>query len=144
MASQLRQRDDGEPLQFTDCFRYGTSKQNPRIETWWAQHSKSATIQWRDYFLDLSKKGMYNSNSLADRVALIAIYTPILRQEFIEFIILWNNHRIRKQKKRPYLVAGIPHLLYNYPQHTNGEQCGYIVPPNILQPEQDRVQGIGS
>ena len=33
IASQLRQRDNSEPLQFTDCFRYGISKQNPRIKT---------------------------------------------------------------------------------------------------------------
>ena len=37
VSQQLRARDDGEPLRFKDCFRYSTSKQNQRIESWWQQ-----------------------------------------------------------------------------------------------------------
>ncbi|KAK6429026.1 hypothetical protein LTR95_014827 [Oleoguttula sp. CCFEE 5521] len=44
-----RQLDAGvgeEALTFDDCFRYGTSKVNQRIETWWRQQ-KASTARWR-------------------------------------------------------------------------------------------------
>jgi hypothetical protein len=68
---------------------------------------------------------------MADRVAFKAVYIPILRQEMLEFVLNWNNHTIRKQPKRPYLIPGVPHLLYHYPEQKGGVQCG--VPVTIDQ-----------
>lgn len=145
LSQQLRPQEDGELLQFSDCFRYGTSKQNQRIEAWWNQQSTSSTSRWRDYFTALVEQGDYNSDILADRVAFAAIYIPIIRQELLDFVHLWNNlHRIRKQKERPHVVSGIPQLLYNYPQTAGGEQCGIRVPPEVLHELQANLQGFGT
>ena len=34
LRQQLRAQDDSQELSFSDCFRYGTSKKNQRIEAW--------------------------------------------------------------------------------------------------------------
>ena len=143
LSSQLRQRDDGEPLRFTDCFRYSTSKENSRIEAWWSQNSKSQLNRWRDYFLELSANDSYNSDSQGDRIAFLAVYIDILRQEVLEFVQLWNTHRIRKQPKRPYLVPGIPFMLYHHPEDSDGQQSGVGVPEALLAPLQQMVQTFG-
>ena len=125
LSSVSRPRDDGEPLGFTDCFKFGTSKQNPRIETWWAQLSKSATHRWRDFFVKLVHESEYLPDALSDRIALFAIYIPILRKTVAEFVHLWNMHLVRSQRERnSYLVTGIPHVLYHFPEDSGGEHCG--------------------
>lgn len=41
---------------------------------------------------------------------------PIIRTEFANFVTLWNNHVIRKQKGKDYVVSGKPFVLYHlYP-----------------------------
>ena len=35
----------------------------------------------KDYFIDLSTKELYSAQRLYDRIALIAIYMPIIREE---------------------------------------------------------------
>ncbi|KAH6952508.1 hypothetical protein BKA56DRAFT_241223 [Ilyonectria sp. MPI-CAGE-AT-0026] len=37
----------------------------------------------------------------------------MIRQEVADFTEMWNGHRIRPQKNREHLVAGIPMDLYN-------------------------------
>ena len=118
---------------------------NQRIEAWWSE-SRATTARWRQYFLELSDSGDYNPDLIAHRVAFHAVYMPILRTEFTEFISLWNNHRIRKQKDRPHAIAGIPSVLYNYPQAdcevaTSGTQCGFQFDSRILEPLQQDLQG---
>ena len=141
LSQQLRERDDGEPLEFSDCFRYGTSKMNQRIESWWQQQSVSTLARWRLYFLELNESGDYQPDNRADRLAFLAIYMPILRAEVQEFVRLWNHHRIRKQRDRPHVVAGIPHMLYHHPNETGGEQCGSSFNSELLRPIQDDLRG---
>jgi hypothetical protein len=43
---QLQQ--EAEPgLKFEDCYLYGTSTANQRIEAWWQQLSKGYLFRWR-------------------------------------------------------------------------------------------------
>lgn len=99
---------------FDGCFRYGTSTANQRIEAWWGQLTKSLLYRWRvcllvipfisslsntkkqiqDYFTGLNENGMFDSRSQADRIAFLAIYMPILREEVHKFARLWNIHTI--------------------------------------------------
>lgn len=46
LSNRLR-GSESEPLGFQDCFLFGTSTANERIEAWWGQLSKSALSQWR-------------------------------------------------------------------------------------------------
>ena len=122
----------GQPLGFSECFRYGTSKQNSRVETWWAQQSKSALGRWRAWFIELSHAGEYSSDSRADRIAFLAVYSPILRRTLFEFVSLWNRHRIRSQGNRGYLIPGKPKMLYQCPEMSGGRECGIVPPADAL------------
>ena len=72
---------------------------------------------------------------------MLAIYVLIIREELLQFIDLYNNCCcIRKQKNRPYVVSGIPIILYYYPEETEGEPCGTSVPLEALQEAQEELQ----
>jgi hypothetical protein len=134
LGNEVRQVDDRHPLDFGDTFRFGTSKQNSVIERWWRQQPFGAILQWRDCFLEYNRNEEFKADWRSDRVAFLAIYMPILR----------NDHKIRKQPKRPYLQSGIPYLLYNYPERTGGTQSGFEVPQDspTMQSIQDDIRDL--
>ncbi|KGY14487.1 hypothetical protein PABG_12650 [Paracoccidioides brasiliensis Pb03] len=68
-------------------------------------------------FLNLSHTGLYQTNTLSDRIAFLAVYMPIIRQEVTNYVSVWNNHQIRTQRKRPDGVYGRPWKLYYHPDN---------------------------
>ena len=67
------------------------------------------------FFDQLGSLGFY-TDCEADKIALLFIYFPLIRNEIYNFVNLWNNHRIRSQKKqRPNLPTGKPSVLYYTP-----------------------------
>jgi hypothetical protein len=111
---QLSQVCRDQQLTFGECFRYGTSKMNQTIEGWWRQQAR-AIGRWRRYFHELLHRREYDKDLLADRVAMLAIYMPIIAEAVDDFVGTWNTHRIRRQPQRNHHVAGIPHVLYHNP-----------------------------
>jgi hypothetical protein len=57
---------------------------------------------------------------------------PILRTEIVNFVRLWNAHRIRKQRNRPNGVFGKPWMLYYHPEPPI-EDYGLEIDPEALQ-----------
>jgi hypothetical protein len=43
----LSRTTQGNDLEFKDCYYYGSSTKNQRIESWWAQLEKSLLHRWR-------------------------------------------------------------------------------------------------
>lgn len=64
---------------------------------------------------------------LSDRIALLAVYMPILREEIHIFVRIWNAHKIRRQRNRPNCVTGQPVMLYHWPGEGVRE---YGLPPD--------------
>ena len=57
---------------------------------------------------------------MADRIALLAIYGPMIKKEIETFVDTWNMHKIRVHKKRrPWVIGGRPWYLYNDPDGLN-------------------------
>ena len=77
-------------------------------------YSIEHNIYKQNYFDNLQSVGLY-TDSEADKIALLFIYFPIIRQEVYNFVHLWNNHRIRYQKNRSSLPTGKPSVLYFTP-----------------------------
>ncbi|KAF1974177.1 hypothetical protein BU23DRAFT_567696 [Bimuria novae-zelandiae CBS 107.79] len=102
-------------LEFQECYLYGTSTANQRIEAWWDQLSKGIIFRWRNYFASLRTQGHFSKDNLADQISLYAVYILILREELYNFVRLWNSHSIRKQANRQNAVVGKPFMLYHYP-----------------------------
>ena len=57
---------------------------------------------------------MFSDTNQADRIAILFIYMPRIRADFIEFVHLWNAHRIRSQPNRPSVIHGVPIELYKF------------------------------
>ncbi|KAI0535237.1 hypothetical protein GGR58DRAFT_480081 [Xylaria digitata] len=100
----------------SSCHIWGTSKQNQRIEAWWRLLRTGSTDRWVRFADELSTTGLLNSYDDRDLIAIYAIYGPVLRTEIIEFVQLWNNHTIRRQKNRPYVISGKPSEIYETSQ----------------------------
>jgi len=110
--------DINEILQEDDiarCYLYGTSKENFRIERWWGTANQGKLQEWRVYFHELKEKGLWSPNRLADRIAFMFIYIPIIDKEIQVYVADWNAHRIRKDSRRPNHTAGRPCILYECP-----------------------------
>jgi hypothetical protein len=60
----------------------------------------------------LQAHGFYASDTVEDRVIFLFVFMPILRSEIATYVEIWNEHRIRPQRKRPNHVAGVPNQLY--------------------------------
>ncbi|OTB10518.1 hypothetical protein K445DRAFT_317135 [Daldinia sp. EC12] len=91
----------------------GPSTRNIKIESWWRLFRSGSTDRWIAFKSELINNGLFIPNDKCDQIAVYAIYGPILRKEFAEFVQIWNSHTIRKQKTRPHVRPGIPYDLYN-------------------------------
>jgi hypothetical protein len=87
----------------------------------------------QDYFIGLSKENLYSAKQQSDRIALLAVYIPIIREEVAAYVEIWNKHKIRKQKERPNVVPGKPVFNYHF-SHTKGvENCGRPIDPELVK-----------
>ncbi|KAL4860997.1 hypothetical protein BDV12DRAFT_191372 [Aspergillus spectabilis] len=68
-----------------------------------------------EYFYALQEEGKFSINRLGDRIALYTIYMPLIQTQITSFVRTWNQHQIRKQSNRPYLVPGKPWMNYHFP-----------------------------
>jgi len=64
--------------------------------------------------------------SESDVITMAVIYVPIIREQVEHFAHRSNIHFIRKQRNRPYLIAGKSVQNYFHAQHRNPdvEYCG--------------------
>jgi hypothetical protein len=64
----------------------------------------------------LAHTGGYNSQNAWDKIALLALYMPRIRNEVHRFIDLWNIHPIKADKSRPNAVSRKLFRLYKKPK----------------------------
>jgi len=95
---------------------YGTSTSNQRIESWWAQLTKTATGIWIQFFGNLRTTDQFSKDRNADVIALLAVYFPVIRLQVEQFVDNWNTHQIRKQPYRPKTISGRPYNLFWRPR----------------------------
>jgi hypothetical protein len=63
----------------------------------------------------MQQDGLFDKASLADQIAILALYLPVIRNDLFNFVRLWNSHNIRAQRRRPGVVSGKPYMLYHHP-----------------------------
>jgi hypothetical protein len=71
--------EEYDAIRITDCYIYGPSTGNVRIEGLWRQQRYTTTGPWISYFKLLSLSGFYEQQSLADKMVLLYIFMPIIR-----------------------------------------------------------------
>ncbi|KAI8957879.1 hypothetical protein F5Y11DRAFT_338003 [Daldinia sp. FL1419] len=99
---------DGSVVEFGDCFYYGRSMDNTRIEFWWGQLQRSCLNRWRSLFHRMEAERTWIFGDLACQIALLAVYVPIIENEIKIFVKLWNNHDVRTQRNRANALRGRP------------------------------------
>ena len=58
------------------------------------------------------------------RFSMMYVMIPIIQRELDEFKdLIWNTHRIRKQKG-VYIPDGIPNHIFSFPEKYGMEECG--------------------
>jgi hypothetical protein len=95
-----------------DCFIWGPSVHNVKIEGLWRQLRFVQTGSWLKLFAFLKKCDLYRWWNPADKVVLLFVFMPLIRAELIEFVNDHNAYPIRAQPKREYHIAGVPEELY--------------------------------
>jgi hypothetical protein len=67
---------------------------------------------------------------------------PLIREEVFGFVRLWNAHKIRKQRNRPFLPVGQPIWLYNHPTADNPD---FALPadPRTIELMQEKLEAFG-
>jgi hypothetical protein len=86
----------------------------------------------KDYFLTLNQDRLFEQHQASDRIAILAIYMPLIRNALCDFVRLWNVHSIRKQKNRPNGVSGKPFFLYFHPEKEGAEDYGLLPDRTLL------------
>jgi hypothetical protein len=120
-----------DTLPVTDCFWFGPSTANQRIENWWLRLLTTQLEWWITYFRYLEANGFFASGQIADITVLLFVFMPILRQEINSFVQTWNDHRIRKQGKLANHVPGVPNQLYEL-RPNSGERLGFRPNRDVL------------
>ncbi|EED21282.1 hypothetical protein TSTA_085130 [Talaromyces stipitatus ATCC 10500] len=131
-AQHALYKKHNENATISDCYWYGTSTSNQRIEAWWSQLTKSCIFRWWDYFQTLNRDRLFEQDQISDRIAILAVYMPFIRDELYKFIRLWNVHTIRKQKNQPSGVFGKPFFLYHYPEDRDAHVYGLLPDDSLL------------
>lgn len=58
ISNKKRSQADGSDLTFSQAFKYGTSKDNSRIESWWEEQSRCSLTRWRAHWHELTEGGL--------------------------------------------------------------------------------------
>lgn len=98
-----------------ECFLYGRSVSNQRIEAWWAFLRKSYSTWWINYFKDLRDSGLYNDSDVFHVECLRFCFMTLIQAELDEVLKHWNLHQIRPSNNRES-PPGKPDVLYFLPE----------------------------
>jgi len=132
--------EEYDSLRITDCYIYDPSTRNIRVERLWRQQRDTATGSWISYFKLLSLSGLFEQQTLADKVVLLFVFMPIIRLELQTFVDTYNAHPIRTQRNRAYHVAGVPGELYA--DHTR--RCGFSLDLDVHSQWEAQVAQYGT
>ena len=121
------EEEEIQQVRLSDCYWYGPSTRNIRIEGLWRQQRQQTTGPWLRYFRTLTDLGLFRQDLIADRIIFLFLFMPILREELATFVSTHNAHPIRLQRSREKHVPGEPNELYR-----GGEQNGFTADREVL------------
>jgi hypothetical protein len=101
------------------------------VKTCYVKTVRSDLILCQNYFAALVEEHLFSATSIPDQVALLAVFMPTLRSCADSYVKTWNRHKIRKQPKRPWVVAGKPIVLYY--QHISRQDHKIPADPTLMQ-----------
>ena len=94
-----------------NCFLFGKSTTNQRIEAWWSYFRKNGLQWWMNYFKDLHDRRILDDSNVFHTECLRFCFLGTFQDELTTFMTFWNHHPIWKFKNSES-SAGIPDYLY--------------------------------
>ena len=122
------------------CWMFGKSTANQRIEAWWNQLQTSMLQRWVVFFDRLKQEGHFKLDQMADRIAIYAIYMRLIRDACFLYVEEWNRHRIRSQKERTNVTAGVPWFLYEHPKVYGAHDYSAVPDPDLVESFSQEVE----
>jgi hypothetical protein len=127
---------------FADCYLFGKSTGNVKIEGLWGQLIVGQTEQWMLYFpRKLEAEGWWRDDLACDTVILLYIFIPIIRGEIFNWVADKNTAPIRPQRHRSQHISGIPNDLYR--GSDNAPRQGFSFDLNLHAQLKTNVAGFG-
>lgn len=102
---------EAQPPLLSDCYLFGRSAQNQRIEALWKQLIQRCTQPWLDVLHHIEREGFFDG-SITDQIIIQFVFIPLLRQEIYVFAETHNQHTIRRDKRRPNHISGQPNAIF--------------------------------
>lgn len=107
-----------------NCFLYGKSTSNQRIEAWWSILRRQNADWWINFFKDLRQSNLFNDADPLHVECIRYCFMDVLQKELNQVVIQWNQHtmQVKKNNESP---GGKPDILFFVP-----DSCGtrdYIV-----------------
>jgi hypothetical protein len=138
---------DVDNLPTTGCALLGKSTANQRIEQIWHRMLLAQLQPYRDLLRTLSTREdpLFISDYPSDRVVLLYIFMPLIRDEVAARMMVHNHRRIRKDSKRPHHVPGVPEDLWKGLNKHGERPRDYGIKPRLstLQNRKEALSGYG-
>lgn len=97
-----------------NCFIYGKSTSNQRIEAWWSILRRQAADWWINFFKDLRECNLFNDADLLHVECIRYCFMDVLQKELTQVVIQWNQHRMQLKKNHEN-PGGKPDILFFVP-----------------------------
>jgi hypothetical protein len=105
-----------------ECFLYGKSVSNQRIEAWWSFLRKSYSSWWMNVFKDMRDSGTFDDSDPVQAECLRFSFMRLIQNELNNVAKCWNLHRIRRSSNTESL-PGKPDVLYHLPEQFGRRNC---------------------
>jgi len=81
--------------------------------------------------LALLADGYFKDSHQYDRIAMLAIFMPIIQDKVYAYVEIWNSHTIRRQKERPHHVPSKPKVNYFFSMKNGNPNYGRLIDPEL-------------
>lgn len=124
------------------CWKYGRSVNNQKIECFWSQLVNQWLARWQDIFRELESDGLWELGDEYDQLALVYIYMPVIQEELDVYRREYNTYPMR-YNNLSRLPCGPPED--NYLLHSGGTDCGISIDGSWLElVKRHRLRGFDS
>jgi hypothetical protein len=131
-----------DQISFADCYIYGKSTSNTRVEGLWGRLISHVTEQWIPFFSALEAAGWFHEDLTGDQVILVFIFMSILQDAISDQVEDHDATPIRPQTHRSLHVPGIPNDLYRGNDYVTKQ--GFDFDPNLHASLEAQVQAYGT
>ena len=103
---------------YANCFLYGKSTSNQRIESWWSILRRQTADWWIKFFKDLRDAYLFKDSDPLHVDCLRYCFMNVLQDELHKVVVQWNQHRMQA-KKNCENPRGKPDILFFTPASYN-------------------------